>query len=64
MIDKDELARRWPGFNIQWVEPGQTIAKRHTNALWHELRPLFLWLAVALFFLRCIWHVRAARHRR
>jgi hypothetical protein len=52
LIDKDELARRWPGFNIQWVEPGQTIGEAVTQTRYGtELRPLFLWLAVGLFFL-------------
>lgn len=52
LIDRDELARRWPGFNIIWVEPGQTISEAVTQTRYGtELRPLFLWLTVALFFL-------------
>lgn len=52
LIDRDELARRWPGFNLKWVEPGQTVNEAVTQTRYGtELRPLFLWLAVALFFL-------------
>lgn len=52
LIDRDELARRWPGINMIWVEPGQTITDAVTQTRYGtELRPLFLWLAVALFFL-------------
>jgi hypothetical protein len=52
LIDRDELARRWPGFNVIWVEPGQTINEAVTQTRYGtELRPLFLWLAAALFFL-------------
>ncbi len=52
MIERDELSRRWPGFNIVWVEPGQTIGEAVQQTRYGtELRPLFLWLAVALFFL-------------
>jgi hypothetical protein len=52
LIDRDELARRWPGFNVKWVEPGQTVNEAVTQTRYGtELRPLFLWLAVALFFL-------------
>lgn len=55
LIDRDELARRWPGFNIVWVEPGQPIAEAVTQTRYGtELRPLFLWLTVALFFLEML----------
>jgi hypothetical protein len=52
LIERDELARRWPGFNIIWVEPGQAIKEAVTQTRYGtELRPLFLWLAAAFFFL-------------
>ncbi len=52
LIERDELARRWPGFNIIWVEPGQTITDAVTQTRYGtELRPHFLWLAALLFFL-------------
>lgn len=52
LIDREELARRWPGFRVIWVEPGQAIKEAVTQTRYGtELRPLFLWLAAALFFL-------------
>jgi hypothetical protein len=52
LIDRDELARRWPGLPILWVEPGQTVKDAVTQTRYGtELRPLFLWLAAAFFFI-------------
>ncbi len=51
-IDRDELSRRWAGYNIVFIEPGNALGDIVNQTRYGtEIRGAFLWAVMALFFI-------------
>jgi hypothetical protein len=60
-IGREELSRRLAGYQVVFVEPGRPLAKMVTQTRYGtEMRPAFLWIVAALFFLE-MWVARTRR---